>query len=415
VLFSDLRISAQAVDRLREAVNVAALQLDYQVGYTLQLRPAWHVTNHQLERARLQAQKEDLENRLEYLDSTEPARPLLLRFNEAQLPALGEYIGSLSIRALDAGALRYAFQSLDADGAGMHYLLADPRLAHQERMNQLAFWERDGQPPIHFWLDPFWARHYHGRGESLIFVPDQQYLSPMMHPASANQIDAYLREIIGQWFHGKSGAPSIPARPIYLFEPNLAGPGHLTIAVLDLQQFVPLTQKLDWLNANLHLRVARLRGEEILQQIDAAMTAEEILGRIQSSAGAIQADLQCALQAGAAHVAAATGALTDMLGGELQALLGESNLTRQAITAAQSDLRLLTATRAEAENLLGDTRAAVHAANTAVATAASTTDDLRTQVEAELQRAKAAHANAQQHIADLEALVAALTDRLARQ
>ncbi len=144
-------------------------------------------------------------------------------------------------------------------------------------MDQLGFWERDGQPPIQFWLDPFWARHYHGRGESLIFVPDRHYLSPMMHPASADQIDAYLREIIGQWFHGKVWrAEASPTRPIYLFDPDLAGPGHLTIAVLNLDQFVPLTQKLDWLNANLHLRVARLRGEEILQQLDAAMTAEEI-------------------------------------------------------------------------------------------------------------------------------------------
>ncbi len=105
-----------------------------------------------------------------------------------------------------------------------------------------------------------------------------------------------------------------------------------------------------------------------------------------------------------------------MLGSELQAVLGESNLTRQAISVAQGDLRMLTATRAEAENLVGDTpRRRERGRFSVLATAATTTDDLRHGWTRSFSVRRPPTRMQSSQIVDLEALVAALTDRLARQ
>lgn len=415
VVFSDLQQSAEAVQQLRTMIGEVAARLDYQVGYTLQLRSARAIQDHQRERARLQAQKEEIENRLEYLDSTEPPRMRLLRFTEEQLPALGDYVGSCSIREIENEALRYAFQSLKADGTGMHYILVDPRQVPLERMDPLPAWEYSEHSPIRFWLDPFWARYYHDQNESLVFVPEGSHLSPMMHAPSAEAMDSYLSEIVGQWFHGRANAPSVPPQPLYLFEPDQRSKGHVMITVLDAAAFVPMTHKLDWINANLHVRMARLRGEEILKSIDDAMTEETIVTRIQAHTNAFQADLRRVLQTSAAHITAATGAITELLSTEMQAVLGESETTRVAINTARQQLRQLTATHAEVQKLLGDTTGAMQSADQAATRAVATTEELHTKVEAELHKARVAHDNAQHRIDELEELVVSLSNRLAQR
>lgn len=408
VAFADLRQSVQAEAKLREAINAAAIRDGLSVAYTLTLRKAPAAANDlQRERARLQAQQEDLANRLEYLDSIEPPRPRLLRFTEEQLPALGDFVGSLSMRVLETKAVGYAFQSLAADGAGMHYLLVDPRTAPMERMDPLPAWDSASAPPIRFWLDPYWAPYYQGHSDSLVFVPQQHYLSPMMHPANPNAMDEYLRTIVGQWFEGRPGHQPPPRKPLYVFEPFGQGQ-QLTITVLDAEDFVPLSQKLDWVNAHLHLRTARKRGDEILRKLDDHLYADELLNQLQQAATRRDDSLRRTVQQSADQVAAATGALTDLLCGTLDDLLERSDETRKAIAQAQQELRALIDTQAAVAAATIQTTNAIAAADGAANGVNATTEDLRRKVDAALAQAESAHAVAERRIIVLTDRVAAL-------
>lgn len=417
VIVSDLRNSPGDEQKLREAVNVAALNISYQVGYTLTLKDVREPTvlDLQRERARLQTLKEDLENRLEYLDSIEAPRPFLLRFTEEQLPALGEYVGSFAMRVIEAGLIRYASQSLEVDGAGMHFLLIDPTVAYKEKVDPLPAWRTSADPPSLYWLDPYWARYYHGRGESLVFVPRETYLSPMMHPPSANAIDAYLRAIVGQWFANRGeNAPKVPKHPLYMFEPAGGSRRQLTIRILDADAFVPLKQKLDWINTNLYLQEARQGGDVILQRIVAEMSSRDVLEIIDREAEHRKHALDRTLQQSTMRVAGATGMVSNVLSATLQSVLQESKTTREAIATAQAELQRLIATQAEINATLHNVNQAISAADNTVTQATATTEDLRKRVEDELHKAETARADAERKISRLEALIISLSNRLSQ-
>lgn len=404
VLFYDLTTSAQALTQLRQSINEAGQRVGVRIGYHLRLRPTRVVNDYQVERLRLQEQKEAIQSQIEYLDSVAGARPHLLRFTHDQLSALADYVRSFPLRVLSQGLLQYGFQSTAHDGSGMHFILVDPRQASLEAMDPLPKWERRDQPPIRFWLDPFWARFYAERNEQLIFVPHGSRLMPTMHAASPQQMDAYMREVLGQWYKEEYGMPPIPAQPLYLFDPRPGCADHIDILVLDRAQFVPLDQKLDWINFNLHLRRAQHSNAPILQQLSDALTEEELLSSIRSYAATTENALQQAEAATAHQLAAATGEITEVLASELQQALDQSRRTHKAIVKAQQELRELTHAQREIETLLADSEASIKQTDALADATATTIAVLRRKVDSELAQAQAAHAHAEGSITQLQEL-----------
>lgn len=408
-----LQNSAAALEQLRQAIDAAGKAQGVRVGYHLRLRPTRFVAEPHRDRDRLLEQKELIEQKIEYLDSTELPRPKLLRFSEQQLPALADYIRSYPMRVLaDEIAVRYAFQSTRPDGTGFHFLLIDPARAPQIEVDPLPRWERFGDPTIRFWLDPFWARFYLGEGETLVYVPEGHYLTPTMHATTRRELDGYMRAVIGQWCRPEEGAPSIPARPIYLFEPHAAEAGHLEIVVLDHTQFLPLGRRLDWLNKHLHVRHTRAKGHLILDQISDVLSEDELLSQLDATNAARAQRLKTAIAEGAEQVAQTTQQLTQLLNDDLRAILKLSQDTLQSLREAKERLSQLYRAEAQARALEKTASDTADQLKTTIAAAGKETEALRTAVQTEATRAEQAHQEAASRIAQLDQLYAQLRDRL---
>lgn len=249
-----LENSKEMLSDLRAAVGRSAPN----VGYRLELRSMKRLDLVELERMRLLERQNEVAYKLAYLDSVSRPRPLLMRFSERQLPAFAEVIRSFPLEVLRKGYPRYGFQARvdpkqvsSEDAAGLHYLFIEPEDAVE--IVPLLNCGEGPNAPTRFWLDPFWARYYHGSDKAcLVFVPEQSALFPAMHGWNSQAMDQYLREILGEWFRDRE-LPKIPASPLYLFEGDLHPDATMSISVLDMDQFQPLQTRLGWINDHLSL------------------------------------------------------------------------------------------------------------------------------------------------------------------
>ena len=397
VLFHNLTESAEAQRHLRTAIDAT----QQPIGYHLRLEPARDVVNSEHERVRLLEQLAEIEHDLEYLDSLGLVRPRLLRFTSEQLPALADYVRSFSMLQLKRGALLYAAKPIDADGGALHFLLTDPHQVPQEKIDPLPRWDTDKHVPIRYWLDPFWARTYLGAANSLIFVPEGTALAPTMHPDSAKEMDSYMRQVVGQWFSGTAGMPAIPAQPLYVFEPHEHQAGHITLAVLDREAFVPLSEKLDWLNDHIHLRVGRKQNHALLQKITTAMRDEQIQDLVESSSAQTLRAIQQSVQSTSDQVTAATSALVEQLSREIQGLLDESGKTRTALIEAREQLNAFMISQRDTEGLLAGSRAAVAETNALADSVGATIADTRRKADTEIGKAEELHKHIQNRVEGL--------------
>lgn len=413
VRFLNLQADPARMAALRETIERSCAEQDVSVGYHLRLRTTTYVVNADRERQRLLEQKEQIEQRLEYLDGTERQRPKLLRFTHEQLPALADFIRSFPMRLLNSqGPLRYAFQSTGPDGTGVHFLLVDSHHAPQTSIDPLPYWEHHGDPIIRFWLDPFWARYYLGEGEELIYVPEGTHLLPVMHAPSRQEMSSYMRAVMQRWCRPEYGVPSIPKQPIYLFEPHPAEPTHLVIAVLDAQAFRPLTERLEWLNRHLHIRHAQQRGADILTKLSDVLTGDDLLARLDEQVSQRQDARQHIFSASASRVDQAAAHLTSLLTSELQDVLRESQETLGALRTAREHLAQLYRAKAQVEGLQAQMTTTITQTRAASDATAKETDQLNAEVQAQAKLAESAHDDARRRILRLEDLYAQLCSLL---
>ncbi|NJN15467.1 MAG: hypothetical protein HC822_03820 [Oscillochloris sp.] len=411
-----LQDSPQALQQLREAIDTAGKAQGVRVGYHLRLRSTRYVAEPHRDRERLLEQKELIEQKLEYLDSTELPRLKLLRFSDRQLPAMADYIRSFPMRVIaDEQAIRYAFQSIAPDGSGVHFLLVDPSRAPQIEVDPLPRWERAGDPTIRFWLDPFWARFYLGEGITQIYVPEGHYMTPTMHAASKRELDAYMRAVMQQWCRPEFGTPAIPDQPLYLFEPHPSEPNYLVIAVLDQTQFLPLGSRLDWLNKHLQVRHARAKGAEILAAISDVLSEDEILEHL--AATRLDRDQRFQAYAGhsAATIAETTAQLTKALTDDLQAVLELSGATLKSLREAKARLNELYLAQAQAQALEQSATDTTKQLRSTLAAVGKATEALSTDVQTRARNAEFAHEEANRRIDQLDRLYQQLRDRLNRR
>jgi hypothetical protein len=137
-------------------------------------------------------------------------------------------------------------------------------------LDPLVYWDKYGVRLMRFWLDPHWAQFYNrNENKALVFVPHGMTLYPSMHSWAATTMDAYLREILGETYHGELGVDTVPDAPLYLFDGNVSLDNELYLTILDRNQFYPLDRmRIGWLNDNLSLLDAVGVAEFIEQMAD---------------------------------------------------------------------------------------------------------------------------------------------------
>ena len=225
-------------------------------GYRLTLESTRAVEEAARDLDRLRSQQAYLAQRVAYAESLHRPRPRLLRFNARQLAALAHTIYSFAPDSLFSARphVRYAFRATPQEPAGLHYLWIDPE-AVRRTPDPLPLY--DNSPPMRFWLDPTWGRHYHDEGGAAgtVFVPEQTALAPPLHAWIPGDMDEHLRRVFDQ--------PSAAgASCVYVLDRDPENTGALELTVLERGAFKPIDAAVNWLNDNItvadHLDVASL-------------------------------------------------------------------------------------------------------------------------------------------------------------
>ena len=168
-------------------------------GYRLTLESTRAVEEAGRDLDRLRSQQAYLAQRVAYAESLHRPRPRLLRFNPRQLAALAHTIYSFAPDSLFSARphVRYAFRATPQEPAGLHYLWIDPE-AVRRTPDPLPLYE--SSPPMRFWLDPTWGRHYHDEGGAAgcVFVPEHTALAPPLHTWIPGDMDEHLRRVFAR-------------------------------------------------------------------------------------------------------------------------------------------------------------------------------------------------------------------------
>jgi hypothetical protein len=221
---------------------------------------------------RLRSQHAYLVQRIAYAESLHRPRPHLLRFTARQLAALAHTIYSFAPDSLFNARphVRYAFRATPQDPGGLHYLWIDPE-AVRRTPDPLPLYE--SSPPMRFWLDPTWGRHYHdGAGTvACVFVPEHTALAPPLHAWIPGDMDEHLRRVFARPALGAESAAKSSGSFIYVLDRVTGDAATLELTVLERDSFKSIDASVNWLNDNISV-IERLDVADLVR--DAAATAQ---------------------------------------------------------------------------------------------------------------------------------------------
>lgn len=346
----NLTNSREAMQNLQTAIA----ESEPCVGYELALYNTKASEEIEIERQRLEEKKQEIEWRLAEIEEMTQTRPILLRFTQAQLPALADVLRRLPEKLLGADptkermnhrpavpnqprrllqqdCLLYGHQYNREHPSGLHFLCIPPQLASRVELYPLLAWEFEGEPAMRYWMDPSWARYYYeGKPDNcLIFTPYGQALFPPMHVWQPDDQSKYVRDLMSKWFHGVGGAQKLPEHPIYLFEKADKVEGGIYISVIDANAFVPLKTRLEWLNTNLTFldEFDALKVGEFVPLLEKYLLHRIISEEVQASYALSQEEFAQAALRAAEEIAVQTNELTKAVTDRMQAILNESQTT----------------------------------------------------------------------------------------
>jgi hypothetical protein len=258
-------------------------------GYRLTLESTRAIEDAGRDLDRLRSQQAYLTQRVAYAESLHRPRPRLLRFDPRQLAALAHSIYSFAPDSLFSARphIRYAFRATPQQPAGRHYLWMDPE-AIRRTPDPLPLYENT--PPMRFWLDPTWGRHYRDEGSAAgcLFVPEHTALAPPLHTWIPGDMDAHLRRVFGR---PGTGTGLVSDGSVYVLDREPGDSGALELTTFERDEFKPIDASVNWLNDNITV-AGRLDVAELLRETAATARADFLATDATDAASAARRDFQ---------------------------------------------------------------------------------------------------------------------------
>src|SRR5215203_4779439 len=260
-------------------------------GYRLTLESTRAIEEAGRDLDRLRSQQAYLAQRIAYAESLHRPRPRLLRFNARQLAALAHTIYSFDPESLFSARphVRYAFQATPQEPAGLHYLWIDPEVVRRTP-DPLPLYE--SAPPMRFWLDPTWGRHYHDEGgaAACVFVPEQTALAPTLHTWIPGDMDEHLRRVFAHPSPRSEAAPAdVSSSCVYVLDREAGDTGALELTVFARDDFKPIDASVNWLNDNI-IVADRLDAADLLRETAATARADLLAADAADAASSARRD-----------------------------------------------------------------------------------------------------------------------------
>ena len=244
--------AAEAGRALQEKIAARAFPVGYRV--RLAAQPESRADDGDIEE--LRARIAEIEEKIEFLQTFAAPQLRLLRFSEAQLPALVDGIRRMPPAMQRDG--RIGFTSAHASGrAGpAHFMLYDPAEVALDGMLPEHYWRGATEDrPIVYALDPFAAVALQEAPEApLVFVPRGRQLLPAIRNFGGD-LAGNLRLVLGNLFASAEAVLGRPgARPAFVFSPSSDPDFELEVELIDAAEFAPLQVQIKWINDHMRLR-----------------------------------------------------------------------------------------------------------------------------------------------------------------
>ena len=344
--------SAAAAAWLRDAVA----EHERDLGYRLALRPAPRPRTGIGELERIREQILELETRHAALTGLAEPAWTLMRFSHRQLPGLVDALTAFPPGDIDAGLIQYGFRATTGDEAGSHYLLFSPDITAMVEPFAEHRWRDADDAPIRYWVDPFWRAFYQdAAAASLVMVPAGMALWPTLHSWEPEEIDALWHDAVGASRDGGTARSPLPDRPIYLFDTAEAPGVDALVTVLDRDGFVPLTERVGWLNRNLEWLEA-VDAEADLAALGTAARRASLADRMAETADAAESRLADTAASVERSVTDRLTRLLEHLTEEIVATVRRAEAIGTEAERMHGDLARLEQTLADLEDIAGAAR-----------------------------------------------------------
>lgn len=259
----------------------------FPVGYRVALTPLPDTMRGEPDIELLREEIAEREAEIDLIRALAAPQMRLLRFADAQLPALVDALTHLPTADLRNADFCYAAGHAAGRAEPAHFLLYDPARIAVEGLLREYFWRQKTEDrPMRYWLDPHAARamEQEANFRTFVFVPVGQRLVPAIDGFGGG-LDGTMRLILGNLFAHASAVLEAPdAQPLFLFSPPGNDRADMEVELLDMRWFQPVHLSLRWLNDYMIVRSPRLADRSTLSRLAEDLYEGEIADRLRHEA-----------------------------------------------------------------------------------------------------------------------------------
>lgn len=347
--FSVLTLTPDA--EAQAALNLRLNDRAFPLGYRISLAPVGSVSRSDEDIERLRSEIEEREARIALIQALGRPQLRLLRFTDAQLPALVDGLRKMPRALRENAGLRYASAHAAGRADPAHFVLYDPEVVQFDGVLPEYYWRAETEDqPIGFWLDPHAEEARDGNPEEpRVFVPQNQRILPYIDSFGAS-VTGTLQLVLGRLFaDGSAVLGAKDAEPAFVFRDLRGAPDadadEIGVELLDLALFAPLRLSLRWINDHILASSPRTADpvdrRELAESLYAGQLAHDLRAQMQAEVGDLkigwaqaQADMLSCLD----DMAAAVAREADALRQQMEAARHFVDLARERLAGVNGSL-----------------------------------------------------------------------------
>lgn len=401
-------------DPAQQALQARIADARFPLGYRVRLEeiPDRTVLERDVEVLREEIAEREAE--IELIRALSAQQLRLLRFTDAQLPALVDALGRLPPALFQSADLRYAAAHAAGRAEPAHFLLYDPaRVALEGYLREHTWRGRTEDHPIRYWLDPHAARAMdRDSARILVFAPVRHRLLPAID-SFGGRLGETLRLVMGNLFADASAVLDAPgAEPVFLFSPATLGGADMDVELLDRRWFEPLHLSLKWINDYMVVRAPRVPDREVLARLAEDLYEGQVAAELHAGADAAKAALATAWDQAEAEVLGQIDVVVQHVATEIERSADRMQMGRAYLADAQKRMDRMDALIAEMRARVAASVSATTAMDEIPATLMRDRYTMVADLMAEIEAGDRAVAEAAARVEAQRDRLAALLDRL---
>lgn len=292
----------------------------------------------------LRAEIDEREARIALIQALGCPQRRLLRFTDAQLPALVDGLRRMPRALRENAGLQYAASHAADRAEPAHFVLYDPDQLQFDGVLPEFYWRaKTDDTPIGFWLDPHAEEARKANpDEPSVFVPHGERILPYID-SFGSSVSGTLRLVLGNLFpDGSEILGDREAQPAFVFSRLASGRDEIRVELLDMARFRPLKASLRWINEHILVSSPRVADRDELRELAETLYAGQLARDLRKLMSLEVDGLRLEWQQAEDELVHCLERLSDKVADEVRGLQGQLETARRFIDMAQGRLAQVT-------------------------------------------------------------------------